>query len=66
MPRNSSVGKSCGISLIFSWMKYWMYNMPTSVLMLVYMDVASAEKSLASWGSVIPFISLMTAVEFFL
>jgi hypothetical protein len=40
--------------------------MPISVLKLVYMDMASAKNSSASWGRVMPFISLMIEEEFFM
>ncbi len=40
--------------------------MPVSVSMLVYIDAASAEKSLASGGNWMFFRSLMTENEFFM
>lgn len=63
--KNESVGKPCGMSFMLSWMKALMDSMPMLVSMLVYIEVASAVNSLASFGSVNPFMSWMTVAEFF-
>ena len=62
--RKSSVGKFSGRVSMFSIMKALMEASPVGVSMFVYIDFASAEKSLASFGSVNCFRSFITSKEF--
>ena len=62
--RKSSVGKFSGRVSMFSMMKALMDASPVGVSMVVYIDFASAEKSLASFGRVKCFRSFITSKEF--
>ena len=64
--RKKVLGKSLGIEFIFCSNKLLSTCRPVGVSMLVYIDDASAVKSLAPGGSIMGFNSFNSSVEFFI
>jgi len=63
--RNRFVGKEVEIPVEFSRRKSFNVSKPSDVSMLVYIDLASAEYSVAFSGSVNSLRSWIMSVEFF-
>jgi len=63
--KNKSIGKSVGMLLMFSYKKFLVALIPILESMFVYIDTASAEKSMACSGMCREARSEIISKEFF-